>query len=297
MAPTVKMSTGSNNQDQIEDRSRFRSNDIELLNTGKFSDARVIVGGRAWNVHKSIVCMRSGFLSERLSGRPNAAGVNAFHIWNYNERQVEMLLAFIYSGRKQAAGTFTAVWVMLNITCHSGIETIDDLNFADCVQLSMLGEQFAVDGMEIYGKKALWRKLAPYLEPSFAVPSGFLQNTSSPLKIVTIDIRKSSFDLDFKGAVQEAYGGSGKTCQLLLADFIWMARGWLLHDPIIEDLNTTYPLLGSHVLNTLTKGPQSSFVQADAQLMSTANNSAGALSTNRPRARIMEGELFSPRQI
>lgn len=165
----------------------------------------------------------------------------------------------------------------------------------------MLGEQFAVDGMEFYGKKALWRKLAPYIEPNFTVPA--FQNTGLFGNTLTIDVRKLSFDLDFKGAVQEAYGGSGQSCQLLLADFIWMARGWLLHDPIIENLNTAYPLLGSHVLATLTKGPQSAFVRADTQLMSTANNSAGALSTNRPQARLLgapkqgSGGLFGPRRF
>lgn len=287
------MSIGNNNRDLIEDRSRFRRNDIELLNTGRFSDARVIVAFRIWNVHKSIVCLRSGFLAERLSGQPNAAGVTAVYISNHTERQVEMLLEFIYSGRKQAAGTVAAVWVMLIMIHHLGIETIDNLNPADCVQLSMLGEQFAVDGMEIYGKKALWRKLAPYLEPIFTVPSH--HNTGPPLSTLNIDVRKY-FDLDLKGAVHEAYGGSGQSCQLLLADFIWMARGWLLQDPIIEQLNTTYPLLGSHILTALTKGPQSSSVRADAKLMSTAtaNNSAGTLYANRPRTRLMGQGLFGP---
>lgn len=82
MASIVKMSTSNHQQDQIKDRSRFRNNDVELLNTGKFSDARVIVGFRVWNVHRSIVCLRSGFLAERLSGQPNTAGITAVYIRN-----------------------------------------------------------------------------------------------------------------------------------------------------------------------------------------------------------------------
>lgn len=140
MAPTVKMSTSNNDQDQVEDRSRFRRNDIELLKTGQFSDvqvvvgdliwnvhrsivclrssffkkksktapvselldmgkssnARVIVGSRVWSVHKSTVCLRSGFSRKTLSGPSKAEGVNAVHIRNHTERQVEMLV-FIYS--------------------------------------------------------------------------------------------------------------------------------------------------------------------------------------------------------
>lgn len=294
------MSIGNNNRDLIEDRARFRRNDIELLNTGRFSDARVIVAFRIWNVHKSIVCLRSGFLAERLSGQPNAAVVTAVYISNHTERQVEMLLEFIYSGRKQAAGTVAAVWVMLIMIHHLGIETIDNLNPADCVQLSMLGEQFAVDGMEIYGKKALWRKLAPYLEPIFTVPSH--HNTGPPLSTLNIDVRKY-FDLDFKGAVHEAYGGSGQSCQLLLADFIWIARGWLFQDPTMEHLNTKYPLLGSRIFTTQTKGPQSSFGRAEAKRTSAANDPPRALLPYRSQARIeappKQGSqgLFGPRRF
>lgn len=88
-------------QDLIEDRSRFRANDIELLKTGQFSDAQMIVGGRVWNVHKSIVCMRSGFLNKALSGSSKAGEIKSVNILQtYTEKQVEWLLEFIYSGSK-----------------------------------------------------------------------------------------------------------------------------------------------------------------------------------------------------
>lgn len=117
MASTVKISTGNDDQDArlskmqdlIEDRSRFRGNDIELLRTGQFSDAEVVVGGRTWKVHKCIVCSRSGFLAQALSGQSEAAETATIYIWHHTERLVEFLFEFIYSGRKQAAGTFTVV--------------------------------------------------------------------------------------------------------------------------------------------------------------------------------------------
>lgn len=185
----------------------------------------------------------------------------------------------------------------LTVICQSGIKIIDDMKADDCVQLSTLGEHFDVNGMESYAKKALWLKLSPYLQPTFTVPS--YHSTCSPL----IDPRKLIFNLDFKAAIHKAYNCSGKACQLLLADFVWMTRCWLLHDPIIEQLNTTYPLFGSHILTTLTKGPQSSFVRDDPQLMSDADNSASAWDTNRSRARIeappQQGSLglFPPRRF
>lgn len=103
MPHTVKMSTSDANQDLIEDRSRFRSNDMELLRTGQFSDAQVVGGGRTWKVHKSIVCSRSGVLAQALSDQSEAAETATVRIWHQTERLVGFLFEFIYSGRKQAA--------------------------------------------------------------------------------------------------------------------------------------------------------------------------------------------------
>lgn len=82
-------------QDLIEDRDRFRHDDIELLKTGQFSDAQIIVGHRVWNVHKSIVCPRSVYFRVSLQG-----STQSVKIWNHAGEQVELLLEFIYSGSK-----------------------------------------------------------------------------------------------------------------------------------------------------------------------------------------------------
>lgn len=87
-------------QNPIDDRCRFHADDMKLLETGRFSDARILVGDRCWNVHKSIVCMRSGFLSKAFCGQSKAGEGEVFRIRNYAENQVELLLEFIYSGSK-----------------------------------------------------------------------------------------------------------------------------------------------------------------------------------------------------
>lgn len=125
----------------------------------------------------------------------------------------------------------------------------------------MLGEFFLVNGMVIYATKALWHKLNPFLQ---AVPGVLTNcNTRPSLNDVKLTLQRVTFELRFTNAVHKAYNGSSKTCQLILADFVWVARDWLLRDPIIEQLNTTFPLFGSHVLVTLIKGPQSSFLKTD----------------------------------
>lgn len=146
--------------------------------------------------------------------------------------------------------------------------------------------------MANYAEEALWDKLTPFLDPKSPLPYPGAMN---------LDMLKYDFEADFSHAIDEAYGDSGATCRLLLADFVWAARGWLLHDPIINTLNTRYPLFGSHVLTTLTMGPQSSLVKADEKVVTAAKNQANALSynpfralTEAPRKAI---QIFSPERM
>ncbi|KAG6353630.1 hypothetical protein INS49_005338 [Diaporthe citri] len=158
------------------------------------------------NVHKSIVCLRSGFLRRELSSPSKTGDVKSVKILNHTEEEMALLLEFIYSG---------------------GIAAIDDLKPDDC--------------------------------------------------------------------------GSGTACQLVIAYFVWVARGWLVRDPMIERLNARFPLFGNHVLTTLAHGPQSPYVQGDAQLMSAANNPGSAFGTNYSRAQVeapgQATKLFPPKPL
>lgn len=77
----------------------YRSEDMELLKTGKFSDARVTVGTKVFNLHRSIVCPRSGYLNAILSATRKRGKVNA-EIQYDSVELFELLLEFIYSGSK-----------------------------------------------------------------------------------------------------------------------------------------------------------------------------------------------------
>lgn len=138
--------------------------------------------------------------------------------------------------------------------CNSGIEAIDNLAPDDCVQLAMLGEQFDVIGMAIYAEKALLGKLKAFLQVNSTVTS------------------QRDFETSFMKAVVKAYDDPGNTCQILLADFAWAARGRLLEDSVIAALNTRYHLFGSHVLTAQIRGPQSPLVQADDKLIPAAKS-------------------------
>lgn len=80
-----------NMQNHAEDSMFYRFRDIELLRTGSHSDARVTAGTREWKVHKSIVCTRSGLMFD---------DEEVHDIRSHTEKQVELVLEFIYSGCK-----------------------------------------------------------------------------------------------------------------------------------------------------------------------------------------------------
>jgi hypothetical protein len=81
----------------IEDR--FRSNDLELLAKGLYSDAQVIAGDRVWKVHRSIVCLRSGYMRDVLFGQfEEDTSIPKILPFDTTEKQADLLLEFIYSG-------------------------------------------------------------------------------------------------------------------------------------------------------------------------------------------------------
>lgn len=154
----------------------------------------------------------------------------------------------------------------MKLTRPLGIETIDVLSLEDCVELSILGDNFLVDGMVTYATNSLWDKLKICLQavPTTSPASGTHQTRYT----ANSNIRSKYFRMDFAMAVLEAYKQPDNACQRILADFVWAAQSRLLGTLFLEELNNTSPLFGSHVLTTLSKGPQSSFLQPDGKLTS-----------------------------
>lgn len=78
---------------------RFRPNDLELLQTGQYSDAQVTAEGRVWKVHKGIVCQRSVFMRDFLSDQSTEQTPKPKNLLpGTTKAQAELLLEFIYSG-------------------------------------------------------------------------------------------------------------------------------------------------------------------------------------------------------
>lgn len=82
-------------QDLTGDRSPFRAHDKYLLQTGVFSDCQLKAGNRFWNVHKSIVFLRSTYIENGFDEE-----VKVIDVGFCTEKQVELFLEYVYSGGK-----------------------------------------------------------------------------------------------------------------------------------------------------------------------------------------------------
>lgn len=82
-------------QNLIGGSSPFRADDKFLLKTRMFSDCQLKLGDRVWDVHKSIVCVRSDFLDNRFEAK-----ADVFEVSLCTEKQVELFLEYVYSGGK-----------------------------------------------------------------------------------------------------------------------------------------------------------------------------------------------------
>lgn len=154
----------------------------------------------------------------------------------------------------------------------------------ECVRLSAIGRSFEVSGMVDYAAKALWDKCAFILDAIRVVSS--TSNAYSFLSATSTRLDELDFQTQFMGAVKAACINSEESSQIVLADFVWAARDWLLTRPVIEALNLEYPQFGSRVLSTMTQGPKSSFIQANGLPTPTEMTRARTLCTSctRPQA-------------
>lgn len=183
--------------------------------------------------------------------------------------------------------------------CHSGIETIDDYSLSDCVELSVVARIFITPSMNEYAKKVLWGKLTKILRAvSTVLPTSDARHRQNA---IDAKLNELSFQEDFKAAVDKAYENDALGSQMVLADFVWAGRAWLIRHPIIERLNNKHREFGRRVLASLNKGPQSSFIQDDGQLASAADTPPATLCANCARAQAerpsQDMELFDPENL
>ncbi|KAI7773308.1 hypothetical protein LA080_011331 [Diaporthe eres] len=248
-------------QNRVANSVSFSHCDKVVLQTGYYSDAQVTQGTRVWDVHTSIVCMRSGVMCDALEQKSTAGEKMVAEFPRVTEKQMELALEFIYTGN---------------------IETIDDFTLADCVDLLALDYHFCIPEMEMYAQKTLWDKLTCILRAVSAILP--ISDARSRQDAIDAKLNELNFHKHFTDAVDKAYYDFDNGCRRVLADFVWAGRAWLIRHPIIEELNVKHHKFGSHVLTTLTKGPQSSFIQADGQLTSAADTLPGTLCANCARA-------------
>lgn len=93
--------------------NRFLSSDLQLLQTGLFSDVKVTCKDRTWNLHKNILCSRSQWFDRALNGHFVESKTGVVDITNFEPSEIDCLLAYVYTGRA-SPGTEP----VMQITCQ-----------------------------------------------------------------------------------------------------------------------------------------------------------------------------------
>ncbi|KAH7034790.1 uncharacterized protein B0I36DRAFT_360263 [Microdochium trichocladiopsis] len=72
--------------------------DLELLETGRFSDFSIHCRSRTWRVHSLIVCSRSDWFDQGLNGESSESGKRVVTLSDCEPDDIDSMLLFLYSG-------------------------------------------------------------------------------------------------------------------------------------------------------------------------------------------------------
>ncbi|KAG8157799.1 hypothetical protein KVR01_012461 [Diaporthe batatas] len=79
-------------------RQLFMSSDLSLFETGHFSDAVLVCGNHAWNVHRSIICKRCAWFEKALTGPFLESETKTITLTDMAPEPIEVVLRYLYSG-------------------------------------------------------------------------------------------------------------------------------------------------------------------------------------------------------
>ncbi|KAK3367771.1 hypothetical protein B0H63DRAFT_565671 [Podospora didyma] len=246
---------------------RYTEDDLRLLDSGNFSDARVIFKDRVWNVHKTIMCPRSKWFADAYKGTPEASRdrPNAWpsasppncgtrkltpsqdgqtsvvnltpdpeNASDRTEDEINTLIRFIYSGALDPK-----VW-----------STRVNPSFKRFVRLFNLGHEYSVTAL-CDDALALLRD---FCDLKLAELCSY--DTDKSGRHGVVDIHKhdpTDYIENLIDAIWASYTVQTNTCaQALLCAFVWAGRERLLkEDPYINDYFLKVcegcPMFGNHM--------------------------------------------------
>ncbi|OHF04311.1 hypothetical protein CORC01_00650 [Colletotrichum orchidophilum] len=70
-----------------------------LLKSGVFSDCEVKCDGKTWKLHKSILCIRSGYFNSCLTNGWPEGKTGCVEITLFTKEQMDWIISYIYTGK------------------------------------------------------------------------------------------------------------------------------------------------------------------------------------------------------
>ncbi|KAG6353633.1 hypothetical protein INS49_005341 [Diaporthe citri] len=244
----------------------FSSADKELLESGKYADAKIIANGKTYDVHKNVLCTRSKWFRSVLEGAFREGQESVIEITAPDN--IERVLEFLYTGAVDLSNE-------------------DDL-MAAANELSALGDFYLSDEMNNYANQVLGKYLGEYLnsicdinkcadlpnEYSAAEYRTFLWDPlpeGRPIMSSTYNLMLQNFRfLHAKGfidrlcsAIRAAYAiPSG--IQRVYVDFVYTARIQTFGSTLIRALRDEVPEFGYDLLTAVMTGPLTTAFQGNS---------------------------------
>ncbi|KAK6840007.1 btb poz-like protein [Apiospora arundinis] len=143
--------------------------DIDLYQTGKYSDIKVRCEDRTWNLHRAVICQRCPYFEKAFSG-PFVEAQNAEVVLEeFSKDDVEIALIYLYARIVPASlrkATFRECYRIFLVADYLGIEGLQQL-VAEVLADSLKSLRVTVEA-EVMVSKLLETNIAPELREVLA---------------------------------------------------------------------------------------------------------------------------------
>ncbi|KAK7973702.1 N-acetylglucosaminyl-phosphatidylinositol de-N-acetylase [Apiospora arundinis] len=143
--------------------------DIDLYQTGKYSDIKVRCEDRTWNLHRAVICQRCPYFEKAFSG-PFIEAQNAeLVLEDFSKDDVEIALIYLYARIVPASlrkATFRESYRIFLVADYLGIEGLQQL-VAEVLADSLKSLRVTVEA-EVMVSKLLETNIAPELREVLA---------------------------------------------------------------------------------------------------------------------------------
>ncbi|KAK8877579.1 hypothetical protein PGQ11_002525 [Apiospora arundinis] len=123
--------------------------DIDLYQTGKYSDIKVRCEDRTWNLHRAVICQRCPYFEKAFSG-PFVEAQNAEVVLEeFSKDDVEIALIYLYARiSKDPHSSLPKTKDSLSDVCRSVPASLRKATFRECYRIFLVADYLGIEGLQ-----------------------------------------------------------------------------------------------------------------------------------------------------